>query len=168
MPYKTPYRAVPFSLDKVRAEVLRQHLSRYGSVWLALRGGSMHPFLKDGDDVLVVALAGRDAAAGDVVVGVAGRHLVCHRVVRRSARTLITAADATGRQDEPMPLEQCLGRVRAVSLGQPRIFFHPDAALDKDPCAKARFFLGIAAYRCAHKIKSAVIVLGKACRRTVS
>jgi hypothetical protein len=148
-----PHPSAFFILNEVRSDVLRQYLSCHGSLRLTVRGGSMHPFLTDGDDVLVVPLAGRDAAVGDVVVGVTGGHLVCHRVVRRRVRALITAGDATGRQDGPMSFEDCLGRVVAASQGRPRLFFRPEPALGKGFFARLWFSLGKAVYRCAQRIR---------------
>ncbi len=123
---------------------------------LTLRGGSMHPFFREGDGVVVVPAEEQDIRKGDVVIGVAGDRLVCHRVVETRSGGLVTAGDATGRCDEPMSFERCLGRVVAVAQARPFLFLPSRSALGRGGfCFRIWFSLGVAVYRCVRVLKGA-------------
>jgi len=123
---------------------------------LTLRGGSMHPFFREGDGVVVIAAEGQDIRQGDVVVGMAGERLVCHRVVEIRSEGLLTAGDAIGRRDELMPFGRCLGRVVAVAQARPFLFLPSRMALGRGgSCFRMWFSLGVILYRRARAFKAA-------------
>jgi hypothetical protein len=84
--------------------------------WVHVRGASMTPALRSGDQVLVDFT--RPWACGDVVVVGARRALVVHRIVAvRSAGNdgeVFTRGDAVGRADRPVRVGAIVGVVVRV------------------------------------------------------
>lgn len=70
-------------------------------------GGSMVPFLRQGD--IVSICPGYDCRAGDIVLSQTGDTLVLHRVVAKKNGGIITKGDSLGRLDTPVTREQILG-----------------------------------------------------------
>jgi hypothetical protein len=77
--------------------------------WYPLRGRSMVPALRPGDDVLFTPRGNAVPSVGDVVVTRHGAadHRV-HRVVRVDADTVTTRGDACARPDAPVALTAVL------------------------------------------------------------
>jgi len=75
------------------------------------QGGSMIPFLRQGDTVSICP--GKSCRPGDIILWQAGDALVLHRVVVKKNGWLITKGDSLGRLDSPVPQEQILGRAVA-------------------------------------------------------
>jgi signal peptidase I len=89
--------------------------------WIAVRGNSMYPLLRDGDAVLVEH-APPTVRAGDVVVAVTDVGLVVHRVLRALPNgALLTRGDNTPAADPPTAHTALLGRVSRLRRGE-RIF----------------------------------------------
>jgi hypothetical protein len=88
------------------------------------RGGSMAPFIRDGEPVLLEPLRG-SPCPGEVVLrrGPDG-DLMLHRVARVSADGLVTRGDATAWDDPPVGPDDVLGRVVEVS-GRRRLHLRP-------------------------------------------
>ncbi len=79
------------------------------------RGGSMSPFIKDGDTVLIEPLQGR-AGVGDVVlVKTAEGRAILHRIAQRLNNGIVTRSDVSSSYDDFTPAENILGRVIHVS-----------------------------------------------------
>ena len=70
-------------------------------------GGSMFPFLRQGDVVTIVAAPGR---IGDIVLTRPAPDLLLHRLVARHGDRLITKGDALHYLDQPIAPHQVLGR----------------------------------------------------------
>ncbi len=98
------------SLDELASQVLRQ------GRWLRIRahGGSMTPFLRDGDVALVTPAAGGDIRVGDVVCfETAPGRLFLHRVVERQGTRVVAKGDALI-STTVIGLHQVLGKVQAI------------------------------------------------------
>lgn len=84
------------------------------AVRITARGGSMSPFIRDGDAVLIEPLR-TPPRPGEVVLGRApGGALALHRVVRCTPRGVWTRGDATAVDDEPVAPGDVLGRAASV------------------------------------------------------
>jgi signal peptidase I len=102
---------------------MRAVLSRGVPFRFRARGGSMHPFVRDGDVVTVQPLGKSRIGAGDIVAFThpgAGR-LVVHRVAAGTGRGLLMKGDNAEYADGIVPLENVLGRVSRVERDGRRI-----------------------------------------------
>jgi hypothetical protein len=98
-----------------RAESLAAAALRGGRpLRIRVRGGSMLPFVRDGDDVVVEPAAPGDVRTGDVLCYEPwpGR-LFLHRLVARTVDGLVTKGDALT-YSETIPPAALLGRVTRV------------------------------------------------------
>jgi hypothetical protein len=96
--------------DDLAADLLR----RGAPLRIKARGGSMLPFLRDGDVALVMPAAGTEIGVGDVICyeTAAGR-LFLHRVIEHSRERFVAKGDALA-FTECIDPGQVLGRVVAV------------------------------------------------------
>ena len=92
---------------------LRQ-LAPHAPLWMPVRGASMSPLLRPGDQVLVDFA--RSWACGDAVVVGARRGLVVHRIVAVAGdgARVITKGDAVSRCDRPVRGAAIVGVVTRV------------------------------------------------------
>ncbi len=85
------------------------------------RGGSMKPFIKDGEKIIVRSCAINEVRVADIVVFNAGSSLIAHRVMKvgdaAGAVTLITKGDSAYGLDAPVTAGNFLGRVISVEKG---------------------------------------------------
>jgi signal peptidase I len=88
--------------------------SRLG--WIPIRGDSMWPSLKTGDEAHIVPLE-REPTVGKVVLARISGVLVLHRVEGRQGAALVLRGDNCVLADAPVPLEQVLGTVGQVRRG---------------------------------------------------
>ena len=78
------------------------------------KGGSMSPFIRNGDVLEVVPLKGK-INIGDVVLCRSSYgNPVVHRVIYRNTESIITKGDSVPNSDQPVLSKQVLGRVVAV------------------------------------------------------
>lgn len=103
----------PDPVEALASQVLR----RGRCLKIKARGGSMIPFLRDGDVALVTPAEAATVRVGDVVCfeTVCGR-LFLHRVVQRQAARVVTKGDALI-FTAVIGLHQVLGKVRAIERG---------------------------------------------------
>jgi hypothetical protein len=96
------------------AELASQVLRQGRCLRIKARGGSMTPFLRDGDIAHVTPVAAPDVRVGDVICyETAPGNLFLHRVVTRQGVRVGAKGDAlTGA--EMISLDQILGTVRAI------------------------------------------------------
>jgi len=97
------------------------------------RGGSMFPFIRDGDVLTIRPLGDAPPAPGSVAAFArpgTGR-LVVHRIVRREADTFLVRGDNLSAPDPPVPAENLLGTVTGIERrGRPvRFGLGPERAL---------------------------------------
>jgi signal peptidase I len=97
-------------VGELAAEVLR----RGARLRIKARGGSMVPFLRDGDVVLVTPVADTDVAVGDVICYEAPPGGLClHRVIERKRDRVLAKGDALAFTEVVDPAD-VLGKVVAV------------------------------------------------------
>jgi len=102
-------------LSELTSEVLA-----YGSpIRFTAHGSSMRPFIKDGDKITVYPANAYHLKAGDVVLyHTTGGRLTAHRITsiqnQGNQLRLNTRGDAAAGSDEPVYMEQVLGRVTHV------------------------------------------------------
>lgn len=95
-------------------EVAGQLLRQGGRLRIKARGGSMMPFVLDGDVALVTAAEGHELRVGDVICyETSPGRLFLHRVIARTGDRLVARGDALP-VGEHVPLARLLGRVVAV------------------------------------------------------
>lgn len=110
------------NLAELSAEILR----RDSIVRFRARGGSMHPFIKDGDIVEVAPTTAPSIAAGDVVLFSVSPGLVfAHRVIKKQYRdtelVFLIKGDAKPQPDHEVYSRQVLGKVIAIERNGRRI-----------------------------------------------
>jgi signal peptidase I len=98
-------------VEELASQVLRQGRG----LWIKARGGSMTPFLRDGDVAFVMPAGDGEIRVGDVICyeSTAGR-LFLHRVVTRQQGRVVTKGDALTSADV-ICLRQILGTVSAIA-----------------------------------------------------
>ena len=103
------------------AELIADAVRTRGCAQFRVRGGSMRPWLRSGDLLLVRAESLARIRAGEVVVFARAGGLFAHRVIGKSRRdgqpVLITKGDAFPEPDAPVCGEELLGRVAQVVRG---------------------------------------------------
>lgn len=90
--------------------------ARGGSVLIRVRGRSMRPMIRDGEEVRVRPLGGRALAAGDVVLARTAGGAALHRVIAidEGEGRLLLKGDGERRPDARLPVAAILGRADAV------------------------------------------------------
>jgi len=104
------------------ASIAREVLGRRGRAFrFRAKGGSMSPFIRDGDVVEVVPLKGK-MHPGDIVFCCPsyGKPVV-HRVLQRTKKIIITKGDSLYRSDQPVLPKHVLGEVVSVEKNGWRI-----------------------------------------------
>lgn len=80
-------------------------------VWLI--GGSMHPTLREGDELFVEPRTGRPRL-GDVIVFPYSGRMLAHRVIGLESGIVLAAGDASVGQRERVPFDVIVGIVRSA------------------------------------------------------
>jgi phage repressor protein C with HTH and peptisase S24 domain len=104
-----PERGVNQFEPTLRAVLAAGHGARF-----RVEGDSMHPAIRSGDYVRVVPCVVPELRRGDVILASTGRGLTAHRIVRVSARRIITRGDNALRSDPAFDIAKVLGRVVEV------------------------------------------------------
>jgi len=96
------------------ASIAQEVLGRGKTFKFKAKGGSMSPFIRNGDVVEVVPVKGK-INFGDIIL----YHSSCgspviHRVIQRNKESIITKGDSVPSSDQPIFSKQVLGRVVAV------------------------------------------------------
>lgn len=112
------------AVDELAADVLR----RGERLRIKARGGSMTPFLWDGDVALVTPTEGKDVSVGDVICyETSPGRLLLHRVIARRQDRFVVKGDALA-YTEVVNRVQLLGKIVAVERrGKLRRFDTPAA-----------------------------------------
>jgi signal peptidase I len=111
--------------DPIPAQTLKAALELWGQAgeahWIPVRGTSMLPLLRQGDQVLV-AHGSRELRRGDIVVFQRPDGLIAHRVLRvqshEGERTLRTKGDNVLGLDTPLSAGELVGKVLQVGRGK--------------------------------------------------
>jgi signal peptidase I len=105
--------------QRLRVELLAEALRVSGEARVRVHGGSMWPWVRGGDVLIVRRASLRALRRGDIVLYARDARLFAHRLLRlrRSAggrAVLITKGDTLAHTDAPISAEEFLGRVEAV------------------------------------------------------
>jgi hypothetical protein len=105
--------------------VIRAALERGQHVRMTVTGGSMWPFIRDGDIVELEPLS-TSPAQGDIVLAQpSAEHYVVHRVVRVQGESVWLRGDAQRHCEGPVQPHDILGRItRSHHHGRPRALDH--------------------------------------------
>jgi hypothetical protein len=95
------------------ARLIQDAVGAGGELWVTGSGQSMHPTVRNADQVLIVPLD-RPARRQDVVLVPYGPRLMLHRVVRVTRDTLQTRGDARPHNDPAVLIRDIVGRAVAV------------------------------------------------------
>ncbi len=96
------------------ASIAQGVLSRGRILKFKAKGGSMSPFIRNGDVVEVVPAKGKINLGDIILYRSSYGNPVVHRVIQRNKESIITKGDSVPSSDEPILSEQVLGRVVAV------------------------------------------------------
>jgi hypothetical protein len=105
------------------AEMLLLAASEELSIRFQARGGSMRPFIRNGDILTISPLAGRSPRLGEVIAffhPISGQVIV-HRLIRRRGGLFWMQGDSVGDREGPVERGQILGYVSGLErAGRPR------------------------------------------------
>lgn len=105
----------------VVAELLQAVLEKGGLFRFCAHGGSMTPFIRDGDTLTIAPLEGRPPRIGEVVAFSCPVEnqpkLVVHRVVGRQGSGFVVQGDGNGCAPEIVSWQNILGRLVKVERG---------------------------------------------------
>ncbi len=105
----------------VVAELMHAVLEKGGLFRFCAHGGSMTPFIRDGDTLTIAPLAGRPPRLGEVVAFSCPiekqAKLVVHRVVGRQRSGFVVQGDGNGCAPEIVSSQNILGRLVKVERG---------------------------------------------------
>ncbi len=83
-----------------------------------VHGGSMRPFLRDGDIVITKKVDPKDMASGDIILYHLREKFCVHRIIRKSKKNdktvFFTKGDRLSHFDAPVYDKQIMGKVIAV------------------------------------------------------
>jgi signal peptidase I len=111
----------------------REALRTRGTAVLRVAGGSMGPWIRPGDFVVIRRKRLDELNAGSIVVFAREGRLVIHRILRRGTqggeRVLFTKGDAARRPDEPVRIEELLGEVVSVERERDSVDLNGEGAI---------------------------------------
>lgn len=100
--------------ESAKIELAAEAVRSLGELRFRAMGSSMFPAIRAGDTLLVRRCGLDEARVGDVVLFARDRRLFAHRVVSRSAGSLITQGDAVPAADPCVNASELLGKVHSV------------------------------------------------------
>ncbi len=107
------------------AAQVRQAIRNSGSVCLRVSGGSMFPWIRPDDILLIRAIPFRLISRGDIVLYSRGDRLFVHRAIGRfksrgtaTQDRVVTKGDALPQADYPISRAEFLGRVVRIHRGR--------------------------------------------------
>jgi hypothetical protein len=104
-------------------ELSQEVLNRGALLRFQANGGSMHPFIKSGNILVVEPLKGISVNIGDVVFyHCSDRSLIAHRLVKinvqKGETLLVTRGDSLNYFDPPVQPAQVMGRIVEIENGR--------------------------------------------------
>ena len=103
------------------ASIAQDVLGRGRTLRFKAKGGSMSPFIRNGDVVEVVPVKTKINLGDIVLYRSSYGNPVVHRVIQRSNESIITKGDSLSSSDQPVLSKQVLGRVVSVEKNGWRI-----------------------------------------------
>jgi len=103
------------------ASIAHGVLSRGRALRFKAKGGSMSPFIQNGDVLEVVPVKGKINLGDVVFYHSSNGNPTVHRVIQRSKENIITKGDSLSNSDQPVLSKQVLGRVVAIEKNGWRI-----------------------------------------------
>jgi len=94
--------------------IAQEVLGRGRALRFKANGGSMSPFIRNGDVVEVVPLKGKINFGDIIFYHSSYGNSIIHRVIQRGKTSIITKGDSVPSSDQPIFSKQALGRVVAV------------------------------------------------------
>ena len=112
--------------SEILCEMSTTLLRRGTRVRFHAKGQSMQPTIRDGEVLTVVPIAPSDVQRRDIILYRAVSGLIAHRVVEITKKqghavAFTLRGDALGTCDAPVPAEQLLGKVIAVTRGNHQV-----------------------------------------------
>ncbi len=95
-------------------------------VRMKIDGGSMHPWLRRGDTVLVGSADADQLMLGDILVIRQNNDILTHRLIAVNKYGWLTKGDASPSPDEPVSQGEILGRVEMIERGNSNIQLNVD------------------------------------------
>jgi signal peptidase I len=100
-------------------ELSRELLDRGGRLRFQAHGQSMHPFINNGDIIVVEPRNGHAVSTGDIIFyRRPDDSLIAHRLIKihreQDMTALITKGDAVNLTDQPIARQQVMGRVITI------------------------------------------------------
>lgn len=96
------------------ASIAQEVLGRGRILRFKAKGGSMSPFIRNGDVVEVVPFKGKINFGDIILYHSSYGNPVVHRVIYRNTESVITKGDSVSSSDHPVLSKQVLGRVAAI------------------------------------------------------
>lgn len=96
---------------------LQTYLAQGKPVWFNVKGGSMRPFLLEGDRVMIQRCMPDELKAGDVILARWRQKYVLHRLVKFGKEGIGLAGDANLSQIEWIANEDILAKVQRAQRG---------------------------------------------------
>lgn len=87
-------------------------------VMIPVKGGSMRPFLHNGDRVRLIPVVHRKLSKGDIVLAHTSFGILLHRIVRMRDEEIWLAGDANSKQLESITREEIIGLVDKAWRGE--------------------------------------------------
>lgn len=103
------------------ASIAQEVLGRGRILKFKAKGGSMSPFIRNGDVVEVVPVKGKINLGDIILYHSSYGNPVVHRVIQRNKGSIITKGDSVPGSDQPILSKQVLGRVAAIEKNGWRI-----------------------------------------------
>ncbi len=94
--------------------IAQEVLGRERILRFKAKGGSMSPFIRNGDVVEVVPSKGKINLGDIILYHSSYGNPVVHRVIQRNKESIITKGDSVPNSDQPILSKQVLGRVVVV------------------------------------------------------
>ncbi|GGH32108.1 hypothetical protein FAZ19_23040 [Sphingobacterium alkalisoli] len=89
--------------NSVFFDQVKEYLDGGKKVTIPVAGGSMRPFLRQGDKVVIKAIEPADMKLGRILLAYTPQGYVLHRLVRKTAKEVWLAGDANLQQLERIP-----------------------------------------------------------------
>jgi len=96
------------------ASITQEVRSRGRALRFRAKGGSMSPFIRNGDVVEVVPVKGKINLGDIILYRPSYGNPTVHRVIQRSKENIITKGDSVSSSDQPLLSRHVLGRVVTI------------------------------------------------------